>query len=234
VSILTRAIRKLRTEGPAAVSLAARRRLAGAVSRLRDRGFDRRLGTETSLFVETGAQSDVTSANLAHGIRYEPTRARPFQKLLTTAAIPARGTFVDIGCGKGRVLMLAAEHGFTRVAGVDYSPSLCAIARRNLDILREKTGLGFESVIHNADASVYAFDRDDTVVFLYNPFDPTVLRAVLANLRASLARDPRELWLVYHRPEWRSVIEEAGVFETAGNFSFGGCEFAVYRARRDG
>ena len=47
---------------------------------------------------------------------------------------------MDLGCGKGRVLMLAVEYGFARVTGVDYSASLCEIARRNLDVLRARTG----------------------------------------------------------------------------------------------
>lgn len=231
---IARAIATLRTRGPLHLLRSLRRALARNLSRLGDRGFDRRFGTETRGVVENAALAGVTGPNLAHGIRYEPTRAQPLRQLLRAAAIPAAGTFVDLGCGKGRVLMLAAEHGFARVTGVDHSRALCETARRNLQALRARTGLHFEASVQAQDAGAYAFAPDDSVVFLFNPFDDAVLRPVLANLRASLASHPRELWLVYHRPVWRRVIEEAGGFEPARNFSFGGCEFAVYRARRAG
>ena len=200
-------------------------------SRLRDRGFDPVHGTDTRTVVENAALRDVTSGNRARGIRYEPTRARPLQRLLSAAGIPARGTFVDIGCGKGRVLMVAALHGFANVTGVDYSPSLCDTARRNLDALRATRGLRFDAAIHAIDAVDYAFQPDDTVLFLFNPFDETVLRAVLENLRISLATHPRALWLVYHNPVWRSAIDESRLFDRVEDYSFGGCVFAVYRTR---
>ena len=208
-----------------------RRRLAIGASRLRDRGFDRFGGCETRIVVETGAQRDVTSPNLSRGIRYEPTRARPFRRLLRAAAIAPQGTFVDVGCGKGRVLMLAASHGFERVTGIDYSPALCACAERNLAALRAKRGLHFQDTLHAMYDVDYAFRPDDPVVFLFNPFDDLVLRRVLANLRASLASHPRPLSLIYHNPVWRATVEESELFAGAERHSFGGCEFAVYRTR---
>jgi predicted RNA methylase len=42
-------------------------------------------------------------------------------------------TFVDIGSGKGRALIIAAEYAFKRIIGVEYSPSLATICRRNLE-----------------------------------------------------------------------------------------------------
>lgn len=228
---VTRTLRSLRTGGLAATARAVRRRLATATSRLRDRGFDRRGGCETRIVVETAAQHDVTSPNLARGIRYEPTRARPFRRLLGAADIPPHGTFVDVGCGKGRVLMLAALHGFERVTGIDYSPSLCALAQRNLTALRARRGLRLEATLHFMDAVDYDFQPADTVVFLFNPFDDVVLRRVLANLRTSLASHPRPVRLIYHNPVWQASVEESGLFASTEIHSFGGCRFAVYRVR---
>jgi SAM-dependent methyltransferase len=229
MSLIPRTIQSVRNRGLRATLRSARRRLVTRASRSIDRRFDKSLGTETGVVVENAALADVTSANLARGIRYEPTRARPFRRLLREAGVTPRGTFVDIGCGKGRVLMLAVEHGFARVTGVDYSPALCALAQRNLDILRGRTGLRFDATVHAMDAADYAFQPDDTVVFLYNPFDETVLRGVLDNLGASLRAHPRELRLIYHRPLWRGVVDESQLFGPAEVYCFGGCDFAVYR-----
>jgi SAM-dependent methyltransferase len=227
---LARTLHSLRTRGLSATAKSARRRLADVAARLRDRTFDRRYRTETRLMVENAAMRDVTSPNLVRGIRYEPTRAAPFRRVLAAARIPARGTFVDLGCGKGRVLMLAALHGFERVTGVDYSPALCEAARRNLDALRTARGLRFDAAIHLLDAADYAFQPDDAVVFLYNPFDDVVLGRVLDALRTSLAAHPRPLWLVYHNPVWRGAVAASGLFADATTYTFGGCRFDVFRS----
>ena len=45
-----------------------------------------------------------------------------------------RYTFLDIGAGKGRALLVAAESPFNEVVGVELNPSLAAIARNNIAI----------------------------------------------------------------------------------------------------
>lgn len=221
--------KSLRQRGVVATVRSVRRRIAIAASALADRHFDRVFGTETRGVVENADLRDVTSANLARGIRYQPTRAIPFRRLLGAARIPAEGAFVDLGCGKGRACMLAVMHGFAKVTGVDYSPELCRIAVRNFDAFRRRTGRNFTSTVRSMDAADYAFAPDDTVLFLYNPFDAAVLAAVLARLRTSLDAHPRRVWFVYHNPVWRDVVETSGLFVRAGDWSFGGYQFAVYR-----
>ena len=70
--------------------------MAVAISSLADRHFDAAFGTETHAVVENVDLSDVASQNLARGIRYEPTRAIPFRRLLRAAHIPPAGSFVDL------------------------------------------------------------------------------------------------------------------------------------------
>ena len=74
--------------------------------------------------------------------------------------------------------------------------ALVRVAERNLDLFRARTGRRFASRIYTMDAADYAFTRDDTVVYLFNPFDAGVLSAVLARLRQSLATHPRRVWIV--------------------------------------
>lgn len=221
--------KSLRDRGLVATARSARRRAEVAVGTFADRHFDLVFGTETRDVVENAALRDVTSANLARGIRYEPSRAIPFRRVLRASRIPAEGTFVDLGCGKGRACMLAAMHGFSNVVGVDYSPVLCVIATRNLDVFRARTGRRFRSTVRAMDAVDYAFAPEDTVLYLFNPFDASVLSAVLARLRASLDAHPRPAWLVYQNPVWRVAVDASGIFTHVGDWSFGGCAFAVYR-----
>ncbi len=222
--------RRVREHGLDATIRSARRRLAIALSQLADRHFDLAFGTETRVVVENIDLTDVASPNLARGIRYQPSRAIPLRRVLRAARIPTEGTFLDLGCGKGRVCMLAVMYGFGRVAGVDYSPALCRTAERNLDLLRARTGRSFRSSIHAMDAADYVFAPDVTVVYLFNPFDAGVLSAVIARLCHSLVAQPRRVWIVYQNPKWREAIEASGAFATAGEWSYGGCDFVVYRS----
>jgi SAM-dependent methyltransferase len=229
-----RAHRSLRRRGLRATLHSACRRVTIFCSRLVDLHFDPAFGTETRRMVERDDMRDVSSANLPRGIRYEPTRALPFRRALRAARVPTGAGFVDLGCGKGRVLVLAVLSGFPRVTGVDYSPELCAAAERNLAVIRSRTGRAFTSHVLHMDAADYTFARQDTVVYLYHPFDASVLGAVVARLRRSLVQHPRDLWIVYHNPVGREVIEGGGGFALVGDYSFGGCAFAVYRSAKEG
>jgi SAM-dependent methyltransferase len=200
-------------------------------SRLLDRSFDRSFGTDTAGIIENRDQGDVTSPTRARGIRYEPTRAAPFSRALRTAGLPAGGTFVDLGCGRGRVLMLAALYGFRKLTGVDYSPALCRTATSNLEILRRSHGLDFEHRMIAGDAAGYDFEPDDAVIFLFNPFDDTVLRAVMSNLTRSIDAHPRRVWIIYHRPVWREAITGGGVFSLTREIESGATRFAFFSNR---
>ncbi len=209
---------------------AARRRASVSIDEWMDRRFDRAYGSDTRRVVENRDMRDAPETTRMHGIRYEPTRMGPFRRVLSAVPVPVSGTFVDLGCGKGRALMLAVLAGFDRVVGIDHSPSLCAIARTNLD--RLKPSRAFHADVIAGDIREYRFAPDDSVVYLYNPFDDTVLRPVMENLRRSLTETPRAVTLIYQNPVWRTVVDAMPEFRHAGDYSFAGCVFAVYRAER--
>jgi hypothetical protein len=54
------------------------------------------------------------------------------ETLPATASTVSDYTLVDIGCGKGRVLMLASEYGFREIVGVELNRGLARVARKNL------------------------------------------------------------------------------------------------------
>jgi SAM-dependent methyltransferase len=230
-SVNARLVRSLRNHGVGHTFRAALRHANAAFSRLLDRHFDIAFGTDTRGVIENEAQLDVASPNRARGIRYEPTHAIPLRRVLRACRIPTDRGFVDLGCGKGRGLIVAVLCGFSHVAGVDYSPALCAVAERNLDIVRRRAKRQFTCSVFAMDAADYQFAPHDTVVYLFNPFDAVVLAAVLVRLRRSLEEHPRAVWIVYHNPVWRMVIEHVDAFAHVRDVSSGGGVFAVYRSR---
>jgi SAM-dependent methyltransferase len=218
----------LRERGFAATARGGIRRIQIAASKVVDASFDRRHGTETRHLVEVAQQDDVSSPNRAHGIRYEPSRARPLRRLLRELPLPRASVFVDIGCGKGRALMVAAQAGFRRLVGVDYSPDLCRAARRNLEGLARGSDGGFSFEVIECDAADFAFAGDHDVIYLFNPFDESVLRRVLDRLEASLRAHPRTVWIIYLSPIWEEAIARRERFTLFARRGYGGGRFAVY------
>jgi cyclopropane fatty-acyl-phospholipid synthase-like methyltransferase len=143
-------------------------------------------------------------------------------------------TIVDLGSGKGRVLLLAAQAGFQKVKGVEFSSRLCEIARGNVERFIRSTGSAAIVEIVNEDVATYQVRADETVFFMYNPFGPFVIDAFLQNLRASLLYAPREVWLIYCTPKHDQMISACGVFDTVDSYEFGGTEFRVHHSKQCG
>ncbi len=126
-------------------------------------------------------------------------------------------TFVDVGSGKGRVLLMASELDFRRVIGVEFVRELHEAALDNVRryAARRPGGAAVECV--HADACEWVPPAENLVVFLFNPFGPGVLTRLLANIRESLASHPREVYLLYLHPVHEAVFRESGFLSRVGH-----------------
>jgi SAM-dependent methyltransferase len=140
-------------------------------SRVVDKGFDLKYGTETYAWIAPEhfgvARSQADAAE-----PYRPSHAGALRSILSMIDKSDRKVFLDIGCGKGRALIVAAEAGFTAIRGLEFSAKLVSIARRNLETFSQKTSIrpAFE-LIHD-DAACYRFRDDETCFYLFNPSAP--------------------------------------------------------------
>ena len=118
-------------------------------------------------------------------------------------------TFIDLGSGKGRTLLMASDYPFRRIVGVELLPSLHRIAQQNLGQYKSESQRCFllESVC--ADATAFPFPVDPLVLFLFNPFPESGMRQVVANLEQSLRRHPRRVYILYHNPLLEHVLSES-------------------------
>ena len=114
-------------------------------------------------------------------------------------------TFVDLGSGKGRMLLMAARHGFKKLRGVELRQELHEQACRNFRQYN-RNGCSMESL--NLDAASYEFPDDKLVLFFFNPFSSTVMQKVLDNLCHSLERSFRDVWLALQDPSWAHLVDE--------------------------
>ncbi|MBV8489826.1 MAG: class I SAM-dependent methyltransferase, partial [Candidatus Eremiobacteraeota bacterium] len=114
-----------------------------------------------------------------------------------SGAIP-NATFVDVGAGMGRAVLLATEYPFQAVIGIELSPSLHEIARDNVARVRGLATRCRDVRLVRADARRARFPRGDLVVFLYNPFDGQALDDVLD--RIAERSGGGSVWVLYHVP----------------------------------
>jgi SAM-dependent methyltransferase len=171
--------------------------------------FDTKYGTDTGRSVPLW-QLDLQSENAAFGVKYQTSEEEETRETLNCLGEDVRSfTFVDLGCGKGRALLIAAQMGFRQVIGVEFSKDLAAIAQANL----AKMQVG-GAVVALADAAEYQLpDCDNLLVYLYNPFSKPVMEKVIDQLRASRAK---RLFVIYKYPSCADLFDEAGFLTPLG------------------
>jgi len=121
-------------------------------------------------------------------------------------------TFLDVGAGMGRAVLLACNMPFLEVRGVELHPMLTRIARHNLQLWRAAGRVCAPVGIDCCDAIEVRWPNTPTLLFLFNPFSAPVLRRLLRHVAAAFAGRPRELDLLYVNNEQEGELEAAQGF----------------------
>ena len=184
---------------------------------------------------------------------YQPTDPAAFAEMMASLPIDFRQfTFVDVGSGKGRTLLMAAEYPFRRIVGVEILPELHRVAEENVCAYLERTAnvrfgasreqrdsmetphaaplAAGDSKIECvcADARDYEFPLEPLVLYLFNPISQAGLVRVVTNLERSLREHPRDVYILYHNPLLEHVLAKNGVFKRI----VGTHQSAIYRNTR--
>ena len=157
---------------------------------------------------------------------YEPYPYRELNRLFKEYPFKEEDGFVDIGCGKGRVLVKASLFGCRNIYGVDLSKKLLADANANLATCqRNRPDMHYELLCMNAKN--YTFSSDINKVFMYNPFSLKIEIKVLKALIASIRETPREVILfLAGSPSMNKYMENIKNFKVVGR---GKNNLCVYR-----
>src|ERR1700682_5213315 len=113
---------------------------------------------------------------------YQPTEPSFFHDMLNALKIDFREfTFIDLGSGKGRVLLMASDYPFRRIVGIELFPDLQRLGQENLSQYKSDSQPCFavESIL--GDARTFAFPPEPTVLYLFNPLPEEGLVQVMAN-----------------------------------------------------
>jgi len=131
-----------------------------------------------------------------------------------------RYTFIDIGAGKGRGLLVASEFHFRKVIGIELNPALAAIARGNAALwirahAADPTAPPIAPIeVLEQDALDFDLPAAPTLLFLFHPFEAPVLSELLRRIEAQLApRAPTaSLDLLYVNAECANVLDSNRAF----------------------
>ncbi len=176
--------------------------------------FDDANGTETGGYIPgeqlaTGARADfystayygITATTLRQAIEFLPESPKKF-------------TFVDLGCGKGRALLVAGGFAFKQVIGVELAPELYEVAKKNTaPYERISVVLG--------DAASVVFPEGPLVVFLYHPFLAPVLQWVLRNLETQVKARRQKVYVLMANPSYPKVFARFPFLEPVWETRFG-------------
>jgi len=169
--------------------------------------FDQKYGVQTSENVEPWEAQIGDDAALANAIRYSPTLEVVMRHILSSVlqGEDARGfSFVDLGCGKGRTLVIASQFPFREVIGVEISRLHATHAEENVQRYlahpraAEAPCRRLRVICDNA-ANLELPDSD-ILIYMYRPFVGEVFEAVAERLAQLRARSKRRIWIAFSCP----------------------------------
>lgn len=153
-----------------------------------------------------------SGVDISHATVYMPASYLLLEDVFTRLPGNVRNHFLDIGCGKGRVLCVAANYGFKKVTGIDFSTEFCNCAIGNLQLTKNRFN-SLEYKIINQDAVQTEIPDDVDCIFFFNPFDLFIMKKVSGNIRNSYNRNPRNIYVIYFNPLYKKELTGIGFKE---------------------
>jgi hypothetical protein len=163
--------------------------------------YDVAHGTDTSGFVPVNDLDQLDSeAARAQAGPYGGSQPSILRTIL--AALPSTDsfTFVDLGCGKGRPLLVASEFPFRDIVGVELSAPLAKIAQQNARLIAECFSERRPIRVVVGDASAVALPAGNLILYLYNPFGEEAISRVADAVSAAVKQQGRTVYVVYYNP----------------------------------
>jgi len=176
-----------------------------------------------------GREWDIYNAGSSfHG--YAPTAWRPLRDIFRKCSVGPDDVLLDYGSGKGRtVIWAAANFRLRRTVGIELDERLHAEAKENLERWSGRL-LCRDIVLSCTDATQFEVPDDVTITYFGNPFVGDTFKKVISQIKASLARKPRSLQILYYHPRMHDFVIDAGFCVDRGRIN-PPYEWTIYRNR---
>ena len=180
--------------------------------------FDERYGVETGGLI-AGGELHSGHAHDGFNTAYYAMAPSRFQRVMECwIADESHPTleeynFVDLGCGKGRAVMMASEFGFREVVGVELHAALARVAEVNVAVWSAAGRAVCPVRIVCRDATEFVFPSGPCLLYLFHPFTAPVLQRLIERIEVQFAERPGLLDLIYFNPEAGELLEKHGGFE---------------------
>jgi SAM-dependent methyltransferase len=181
--------------------------------------FDQKYGTDTSGYL---SPEDLVKgrANDAFNHGYSAVAPSVFHEACrrwreTLPAVSGRieaYSFVDVGAGKGRVVLLASELPFRKVIGVELCEELVGIAQKNVARWSRVAQARAKIRVVQGDAANFQWPRTPLLVYLYNPFACSLVAQMAENIAAAAASGSGLADLIYVNPTCADILSKQGLF----------------------
>jgi hypothetical protein len=169
-----------------------------------DERFDAEQGVDTAAQLHPSEVS-IESSDWIYGNRYQPAAVGEFELAISHCTVDLKDyVFVDVGCGKGKVLVLAGELPFQHVYGVEWGRELAETAKRNI---AKVNGLDGKVTVICGDATTWALPDRPLILFLNNPFEAPLLKRFVKHIERSLMESPRDIQVLYVAPSEASAFD---------------------------
>jgi len=190
--------------------------------------FDRKYGTDTGGYLSPdelrreaahGADNDAMNngySAVAPSVFREACR-RWRDSLPSSAARVKAYSFVDVGAGKGRALLLASELPFRKVIGVELNEELARIARRNILPWNQIKRTSASIRVLRQDALEFRWPRAPLLVFLNNPFECELIEKLATKLAGVADAGPGLVDVIYVNPACADTLKRQGNFALLWN-----------------
>ena len=154
--------------------------------------------TDKELKIDTsGIQKDQHHSYYNH--KYEPTSYEILGQLFDELPLNSSVTFVDYGCGKGRLNFYVNHRFHCHSIGIELNQSYYEDAIQNLS---SYSGTHKEQIkFHCMPAQSYVLNGFETHFYFFNPFSVEIFRHVIQNIYESIEENPRECILILYYPD---------------------------------
>ena len=193
--------------------------------------FDLVHGTDTHVWMPKD-RYEPGLGNLEQGTFYMSSWTSEIRRVFSTVRTLADRfedySFLDIGCGKGKVVLvweqLLRQAGLRQpVAGIDYYQPLLDIAEANHRRLFDDAGRFIRADATQVDYSAFG---DKLIVYIFNPFGEVLMRQVLGRLKGV------DVYLVYNNPAYPAAVTDSGFDAVAEWHGFHpNCQTVIYRRK---